>query len=162
MPEQQEVQTEKKFDLKTHTFNARGILTKINHYRLHVAGGVQLYERPVNSGNLWYENDEPAGRVTYEGDGKIKRKVINNEAKHIAYSPPLTGEEKLHFEHENLKEENARLLREIESIKMEQDAKTKAATLHTGAAKPPATSALVSAATPAAQTNAKRESESVL
>lgn len=160
MPDQEVVQTEKKFDLKTHTFNARGILTNVNLYRLHVINGCQLYERPVNSGNLWYENDEPAGRVTYEGTGKIKKKVIDNEAEHIAYVAPLTGDEKLHFDHENLKLENAKLLAEIEQIKKEQEAKTKAAA-PAGPAKPASQSALLAAATPA-QANAKRESESVL
>lgn len=156
MPDQEVAQPEKKFDLKTHTFNARGVLTKINHYRLHVTNGVQLYERPVNSGNLWYENDEPAGRVTYAGEGKIKRKVIDNEAEHIAYTAPLSPDEKVHFENENLKMENAKLLAEIEMIRKEQDAKLKAAAPTPAAKTASAITAAVKASAP------KQESESVL
>ena len=49
-----------KFDLRTHLFDNQGRLVKKNHYVLRVINGVSYYERPVNSGNLWFENNQPA------------------------------------------------------------------------------------------------------
>lgn len=65
------------FDLKVQHRDAKtGRVTSVNPYRLHVKGNSKTYERPVGSGNLWYENDEPA-----------------NE--HRAYEIPLTEDQKL-------------------------------------------------------------------
>lgn len=121
MPEQIE---EQKFNLRTHHWDARGRLKKRDNYRLHVKDGVQYFERPVNSGNLFYENNEPAGRVEYVPDEKGRKfKKFDFEAEHKSYVAPLTGTEKLHFENQNLKDENAKLLAELEAIKQEQAAK---------------------------------------
>lgn len=125
MPEQSQSEVqETKFNLRTHHWDARGRLKSKSHYRLHIVNGAQYFERPVNSGNLFYENNEPAGRVEYHKDEKGRaHKKFDFEAEHKAYVAPLTGMEKIHFENESLKEQNAKLLAEIQAIKAEKDAK---------------------------------------
>lgn len=76
------------FDLKTHIRNPKtGQLLKVQPYRLHCIGEKKLYERPVGSGNVFYENGEKAGRV-------VKGKHEESEA-HIAYAAPLTADKRV-------------------------------------------------------------------
>ncbi len=130
MPGQDQTEVkETKFNLRTHVWDARGRLKSRNNYRLHVENGAQYFERPVNSGNLFYENNEPAGRVEFIKDEKGRsHKKFDFDAEHRAYTAPLTGHEKMHFENESLKSENAKLLAELQAIKAESDAKTAAKT----------------------------------
>lgn len=122
MPEQIQEWPSDKFDLRTHLFNSRGKIHETNHYRLHIKDGAHLYERPVNSGNLWLENAEPAGRIEYKRDarGKIIGKTITKDAPHITYVAPIVGEAKVHFENEDLRAQNARLRTELEAIQAER------------------------------------------
>ena len=50
-----------------------------------------MYERPVNSGNLFYENNQPAGRVevTRDAKGRIVGKEFDFTAKHKEFRTPL-------------------------------------------------------------------------
>lgn len=119
------------FDLRTHHFDGRGRLKGKNPYRAHIQNGIVYYERPVGSGNLFYENNEPAGRVEFleakDVRGKIiKKKSFDHEAAHKDYTAPLQGAEKMHFELANTKAENAAILAELEAIKAENE-KLKAA-----------------------------------
>jgi len=103
------------FDLRTHsTDSLTGQTTPVNLYRLHVIDKVQLFERPVNSGNLWYRNNEPAGRLI---GGKHELK-----AEHVEYTPPPTGAEKLATELRMAKEQAETAKRELEAIRAEQKA----------------------------------------
>lgn len=114
-----------KFDLVVHRWNAQGhTVGKPNHYRLHNQNNANYYERPVNSGNLWTEGNQPAGRVelTFGPTGKIARKVFNFEAAHIEYVAPLTGDDKMHFENEQLKVKNAAMEAELALIRKEREA----------------------------------------
>lgn len=122
MPEQ--LQTEK-FDLQTHHFDGRGRLKGHNPYRLHIERGTSLFERPVNSGNLFYENNEVAGRVEYtrDEDGRIIGKKFDPKAAHKAYQKPLSADEKVHYENESMREKIAKLEAELAAVKAEQDAK---------------------------------------
>jgi hypothetical protein len=115
-----------KFDLKTHHFDSRGRLFKLNHYRLHIKDGVSYFERPVNSGNLYWENNEAAGRVetVMNAEGKITGKKFDFKAPHKTWTAPLTGDEKVHYENESLKARNEELIAELESIKADGAKKT--------------------------------------
>ena len=114
-----------KFDLITHRWNSQGHLTHVNPYRLFILSGVSYYERPVNSGNLWHENNQPAGRVECEfgPDGKIAKKEFKFGAAHRDWKAPLSGDEKLHFELEQEKAKTADLQAELEAIRKEQKVK---------------------------------------
>lgn len=125
-------QMQEPFSKRTHYHNARGKLLKTDHYRLHVREGVQYFERPINSGNLWFENGEAAGRVEYVNapGAKFASKRIDPEAPHKIYRAPLVGAEKLSFENqelveakENLQDENDALRAELQAIKAEMAAK---------------------------------------
>ena len=76
------------FDLKvTHRNPKTGAVTMHDPYRLRIGKEGKTYERPVNSGNLWWENGEPAGRFE---EGKV---VIG--AEHADYIKPLSRDEKV-------------------------------------------------------------------
>lgn len=110
-----------KFDLRTHVWDASGHLVKKNTYRSYIINGRTYFERPVNSGNLWFENNQPAGRVelTFNDKGHIVKKEFNFEAAHKEYSAPLTGAEKVHYELEQERTRNVQLKAELEAIKRE-------------------------------------------
>ena len=112
-----------KFDLRTHEWDARGKLINLNTYRSFIIDGRQYFERPVNSGNLWFENNKPAGRVelTFGEDGKIATKKFEFESKHKEWSAPLDGNAKLHYEVETLKGKNASLETELAAIRKERE-----------------------------------------
>jgi hypothetical protein len=121
-----------KFDLRVHTWDGQGKLVAENHYRLFNMDGRNYFERPVNSGNLWYENNEPAGRVelTFGPTGKISSTEFKFDAPHKEFSPALTGADKIAFELEQTRAENERLKQELEESRMEQ--KIRAAVLNDG------------------------------
>lgn len=123
MPGQmQKPEAEKKFNTKTHYFDKRGRLKARNLLRAHIVAGTTYYERPVNSGNLWYENDTPAGRVEFLTDDKgKKKKSIDFNAAHKVYVKPMEGEEKLSFENQNLKSENEAILAELKAMQLENE-----------------------------------------
>lgn len=111
-----------KFDLQTHAWDAQGKLVRVNHYRLYIIEGVSYYERPVNSGNLWFENNQPAGRMLLKlnGNGVIISKELQPDAPHIEWKKPLEGDEALHYE---LEQANTRLKEaeaELAAIRAEQ------------------------------------------
>lgn len=110
-----------KFDLRTHVWDSQGHLVSKNLYRSFIIEGRQYFERPVNSGNLWFENNQPAGRVelTFGENGKIAKKEFNFEAPHKEYKAPLTGTDALHFELEQQREQNAALKAELDAIRQE-------------------------------------------
>lgn len=115
-----------KFDLQVHAWDGQGKLVKENHYRLHIIEGRSYFERPVNSGNLWYENNQPAGRMeyTFGENGTIASKSLQLGAAHKEWKKPLTGAEALHFELEQTKERNAQLEAELTAIKAESEKKS--------------------------------------
>ena len=114
-----------KFDLITHKWNSQGHLVVKNPYRAFIISGVTYYERPVNSGNLWHENNQPAGRIECEfnSKGHIVKKEFKFGAEHKDWKAPLTGDAKLHFELEQERDRNIQLQAELEAIKKEKSAK---------------------------------------
>lgn len=106
------------FDLQTHeTDRLTQKTTAVNLYRLHVINAVRYFERPVNSGNLWFENNKPAGRLT--GPNQIDR-----AAAHIEFTPPPTGAERIARELVEAKKIALDAMVELEAIKKERDALT--------------------------------------
>lgn len=114
-----------KFDLQTHAWDAQGHLVRENPYRSYIIEGRQYFERPVNSGNLWFENNQPAGRVdlTFNDKGHIIKKDFKFDEPHRDYVAPLNGAEKVHYELEQERSRVAALEAELASIKKEQTAK---------------------------------------
>lgn len=106
-----------KFDLMTHHWNGQGEISRTNLYTCHVVDGNKYFERPINSGNLWFENNQPAGRVLYKNGVKS----IDATAEHISYTAPLEGAEKLHFELENTRTELEAAREELAAIKAEAE-----------------------------------------
>jgi hypothetical protein len=110
------------FDLVTDRWDAQGIRTIHNKYRKFIVSGAEYYERPVNSGNLWHENNQPAGRVNLEFNekGHIVSKVFDHSAPHIAYTPAPSGAEKMKMDFDVLQEKYAAAQAELEAIKGER------------------------------------------
>lgn len=110
-------------DLETHRRDNRGRIVDIQPYRMYCekreGGSITVFEKPVGSGNLWYEKDgffkEPAGRIGL--DGKIKL----GEA-HIAFVPPETKDAKLASEVLHTQTTNAALQAELEAMRAEKAA----------------------------------------
>lgn len=117
MPNPKEQQVEQKFDLQTHVRDKYGKLIKTNPYRRYCRGGEVYYERPVGSGNLWYENNEPAGRMI---DNKVDR-----TAAHVEFTAPVSEDQKLVKAVLDTKAENEALRRELEALKAEAQATKK-------------------------------------
>lgn len=112
-----------KFDLIVHRWDSKGNrIGSPNYYRLHNKDHVNYYERPVDSGNLWFENNQPAGRIEYVEDGKGGlTKEIRVGAPHKEYVAPLTGSAKIASEVEQLRAKNEQLQREIAAIQKENE-----------------------------------------
>jgi len=76
------------FDLKvTHRNPKTGAVVGHDPYRMRTGKGGKTFERPINSGNLFYEDGSAAGR--WEDDKFIKG------AEHKAYAMPLSKDEKV-------------------------------------------------------------------
>lgn len=102
------------FDLRTHLRDEKsGVVVRKNPYRLYYREGIQYFERPVGSGNLWFKSGEPAGRMI---DNKIQ------EVEHVAYNPPPTADEKLAMDLIVKDGKIAQLERELEAIRKEKRA----------------------------------------
>ncbi len=108
-----------KFDLVTHRWDSQGQQVINNPYRMFIRDGNKLFERPVNSGNLWFETNQPAGRIecTFNDKGHIIEKRFDDKAEHKTYSAPLKGMEKAHYELEQQRARNAELEAELAAIK---------------------------------------------
>ena len=111
------------FDLRVHHRHPKtGELEKADPYRLHVRGSEHFYERPVNSGNLWFKNGEPAGRVEMRENpvtGKMLPEIIKGQP-HLAYSPPPTKDQVIARQIAQKDGEIAELRRKLASLEIDQ------------------------------------------
>src|ERR1700733_13120643 len=110
-----------KFDTITHHWDAGGKLLRTNCYTLHVIEGNQYFERPVNSGNIFFGNNQPAGRIERKPDSKghvVKQLVLN--VPHQEYKPKLEGDDQLMKDLQAAQEQNMQLARELAAIKKER------------------------------------------
>lgn len=114
-----------KFDLTVQRWDAQGQLTANNPYRMYIMDGEKLFERPLNSGNLWYENNQPAGRMICEFNdkGHIIKKEFKRDVPHIAYEKPLTGAEKVAAQLAATEARASALEAELAQIRKEQERK---------------------------------------
>jgi hypothetical protein len=112
-----------KFDLVVQRWDGQGQKIAENHYRKFITADGEMYERPVNSGNLWLANNQPAGRVICEFNdkGHIVSKVFDPTAKHTVYSPAPTGAEKLSGELAAERAKNAQLEAELRAITKDRE-----------------------------------------
>lgn len=108
-----------KFDLRTHLFDNQGRLVKKNHYVLRVINGVSYYERPVNSGNLWFENNQPAGRLTKRDrpDKDFGPWSIDEAAPHKDFKPQLEGDEALQWALNSKEEQISALKKQLDDLR---------------------------------------------
>lgn len=120
MPNQMPV--EEKFDLVTHkTDPLTGKSHAVNLYTLHIIKGIRYFERPIHSGNLYYENNRPAGRLAFDAKGDY---AINEKATHVAYVAPPTGAELIARELSEEKTARAQAEAELAAIKAERAPKS--------------------------------------
>jgi hypothetical protein len=113
-----------KFDLIVDRWDAQGNrVGGRNTYRKYIQNGSEYYERPVNSGNLWFENNTPAGRVICEFNdkGHIVKKEFDFTAKHVAFIPAPTGAEKIAAQLASEQAANAALRAELDAIKKDKE-----------------------------------------
>ena len=109
------------FDLRTHYFdNKTKRLSHVNAYRMHVIDGVQFFERPVGSCNVFYKSNEPAGVID------LSKMKVDIKAEHQEWAAPLTAEQKEQFEVKALITRSAELERELAALKKESELKTAA------------------------------------
>lgn len=118
----QKVRTENKalnkgFDLRTKVMDKNGDVETEQGYFIHLDAGIQYFERPISSGNLFYLNGDEAGRIETNDEG---RKVILKGEKHKEFKAPLGADEEM-FERLKLAEQEAESARkELSAIKAEK------------------------------------------
>ena len=121
-----------KFDLVVDRWDGQGQrVGQRNTYRKYITSQHgELYERPVNSGNLWYENNQPAGRVHLEFNdkGHILKKEFKIGEQHLAYVAPPTGAAKMAAELAAERAKSAHLEAELRAINKEREDKQPQAT----------------------------------
>lgn len=71
------------FDYRVQIRDAKtGRIHAIQHYAMHIRNGETLLERPIGSGNAFFQNGEPAGRWDFNEWKKIGQEHIK-----VAASP---------------------------------------------------------------------------
>jgi hypothetical protein len=103
------------FDYRVHIKDVKtGNLIRIQNYTRHAKAGDVLLERPVGSGNCFYENGRPAGRYQFiQHKTDVEWKKISDD--HIEVAPaPANREEALAQHNEMLEREIASLRAEVE------------------------------------------------
>lgn len=117
-----QVMPENQFDRRTHLWDSTGNLVKKNHYVEYVIQGERYLERPVNSGNLWTEGNQPAGRVekTFGPTGVVSTKKFDFAAEHKVYTPELIGDDQILYQLEQEREARKAAEQELAAIKAER------------------------------------------
>jgi len=103
----------KDFDLVVHKRDAKtGRVTQVQPYRMFSRDGIEYFERPKGSGNLFFRNNEPAGRM-------IEDKIKKGE-KHLEWAAPLNADQQLAQQHASQAQELAKVKAELEEMKREE------------------------------------------
>ena len=103
------------FDTRVHITDAKtGRLLKFQPYKLHVVGGVEYYERPVKSGNLFYPDGKVAGRWV---EGPNKQMYADTNAEHIEF---VAAESEWQTE-DAVRSENEALRAELAALKKDKE-----------------------------------------
>lgn len=115
------------FDLRTHIKDAKtGKLIRVQPYTRRVVNSVVYYERPVGSGNLFFESGLAAGRRipdSKDAKGNVTYK-IDEQASHIEYVASITQERTM----DGVVDENEALRKELAALKAEKEMLEKAQT----------------------------------
>ncbi len=108
------------FDYRTHIKDAKtGQLIRLQNYARHSKNGEVLLERPIGSGNCFFENGEPAGRYRFtQTKTDVTWEKISDT--HLEVKPMLSKVDEL-------KQTNELLSLEVESLRAEADALRKKA-----------------------------------
>ncbi len=127
--EHPEVDPSTGFDMRTHIIDANtGRLIRLQTYARHAKGDKVLFERPIGSGNCWYENGQSAGRWTFKDhDGNLEWKQVSKE--HVATkAAPVNHAEDLEQRNETLEAELEALRAELAAQQAHQSEKQQAHT----------------------------------
>lgn len=117
MPQPQvQVPIKKEFDVRVHLRDKHGNITEENHYAYHIIDGIQYFERPIGSGNLFEPNGEPCGRLTDR-----RRLEVDASAAHIAHKEAPTGAELIAQELDLARGESEALRKELAALKKERE-----------------------------------------
>lgn len=111
------------FDLRTHYIDpATRKVSHKNPYRMHAIKGVQYFERPVGSLNLFYKDGSPAGRIDEEALKKNRWEVLV-DAPHVDWVAPKTEAELREQQYEQAIARSKELEKELAAMKAEQEKK---------------------------------------
>lgn len=118
MKEAQKTDDGPKFDTRVTYYDNMGRVIKQDPYVLRVVAGpaggkVQLFERPVGSGNIFDGLGRPFGRWV---DGKHEEKLA-----HVAWTPPETEDQKLAKSLVEQKNKIEQLEKELTAIRAERE-----------------------------------------
>lgn len=103
----------KGFDLRVTIRDGKtGEVIRKQPYRIHMRGDSRYYERPVKSGNLFFEDGKEAGRLIPGDKGKT---VIDAKAKHIEVPAEVPKDLKA------LEEQNEELRAEVAAMRAERE-----------------------------------------
>ena len=106
----------KEFNVQTHYWDSKTRqCTKVDTYRMHKVKGVEYWERPAGSGNLFAKDGSTLGRITNRS-----KLIIDKAAEHVDYEPPKSPEERQSIKFQESQSKIKELEAEIASIKMEK------------------------------------------
>ena len=101
------------FDLVVHRRDEKtGRVTEVAPYRLYARDGIEYYERPKGSGNLFFKNNELAGRMI---ENRVKK-----DAEHVEWIAPMNADQSLAHENAVQAQELAKIKAELDSMKREK------------------------------------------
>lgn len=107
------------FDLRVQVRDDKtGEVVRHQPYKLRIEKQTRYYERPVGSGNLFYEGGNEAGRWVKLPSGQMGP---DTTATHVQWTAPLEGAEKLFSDNEKLKQQYETLRAELEAIQREKE-----------------------------------------
>lgn len=106
----------KEFDTRVHLRDKHGNLESEQHYAYHIIDGIQYFERPIGSGNLFEPNGSPCGRMTNR-----RTLEVDAAAAHEEYVLPPTGAEAVQIELDLARSESEALRKELAALKKERE-----------------------------------------
>lgn len=113
------------FDLVVHKRDAKtGKVKAVSPYRLFTINGIQYFEKPKGSGNVFFKSGDKAGRIEWTKDGKSMR--VDEKAEHKEWKPAISADEQASAVMAAKDLEIEKLRKEVAAIKREQKHKVSA------------------------------------
>lgn len=106
-----------KFDTRVQIRDKHGEVVHMQPYTCHVLDGSKYFERPKQSGNVFYEDGSPAGRVTRTLNGNKAALKFDEGAAHIAMKTPVDEKRELADQLQAAKDELAAIKKEQAELK---------------------------------------------